>query len=744
MKKNPYENFNKYILRTPLFPITLFKELTQNNQIKIEDLAKIFNRSDVRESIFLASPELYFELDKEFDNNVKEKNDSKLKYAFLKYFSRMTFRCTPFGLFAGCSVGEFANHTKVLLSTLENKRHTRFDMNFLVSLSKELSEIKIIKDQIQFFPNSSIYKIASSLRFVEYQYVNGRRHHRISSVVASEYLEKILEAAKGGRKLSELARLIVCEDITLEEASDFIDQLIINQLLISNLEPTVSGPDFLNQIINIIEPLNEVESIVELLKSARNRLNSFDHIIGNIPKNYEDLYIQLKKVFEVPPLKFMFQTDLYVNAKSNFLDQDIVRKVKKAVTVLNKLTIADVESEKLNYFASEFEKRYGDREMPLSTVLDVEIGIGYSHENVSGFSPLIDDISLPEKLNTYRNLKICEPGEFLRKKILDANILGDYILELQDKDFEKFNFNWDDLPDTFSCMIQLVNIDNSQKIRFGGINGSSAANLIGRFCHGNRDIDNVALEIVKIESEINKNKILAEIVHLPESRVGNILMRPNFRNFEIPYLAKSISTNQIGIDDILIYLDEKGRIRLKSKSYKKEIIPRLTNSHNFQSGALPIYHFLCDMQTHGLRQNLHLPFSWLTSNLEFVPRIEYQSVIFREATWNLNSNHLKTLLEKFSDNHLLLCKIKDFRKKYKMPQFVKLVERDNELLINLENIDSLKMFLTTVEKRSHFVIKEFLFNGEQSVKEGEMNFTNQFIIPFYNKERLNKNLYEDK
>ena len=84
--------------------------------------------------------------------------------------------------------------------------------------------------------------------------------------------------------------------------------------------------------------------------------------------------------------------------------------------------------------------------------------------------------------------------------------------------------------------------------------GSSAANLLGRFCHSDDSLFKYVKNITENEQNNNKDIVFAEIVHLPESRTGNILLRPQLRAFEIPYLAKvSVpKENQIPLDDLYI------------------------------------------------------------------------------------------------------------------------------------------------------------------------------------------------
>ena len=250
---NPYKSFENFVLRTPLLPLDFYLKLTENDILTDKEIKEAFRSPIIREAIFLASPSLYKEIIKWTETD--EENE-KLKYALLKYLTRMASRCTPFGLFAGCCIGGFGEKTSIRLKgPFENGRHTRFDMNFLVALSQDLARDAIVKKNLLFYPNTSIYRVGNEYRYIEYKYVNGKRQHQIVEVGHSEYVQLIFEKAKNGARLSELTMELVTDEISLAESTEFIEELVESQFLISDLEPSVSGPEFSKQILANLKKL---------------------------------------------------------------------------------------------------------------------------------------------------------------------------------------------------------------------------------------------------------------------------------------------------------------------------------------------------------------------------------------------------------------------------------------------------------------------------------------------------------
>lgn len=732
--KNPYEIFNNYILRTPLYSFSFYTTYFNEKTISKEKLQSLFNVPIINEAIFLASPELHSQLKKWSRGFITDmKKVERLKISFLKYITRLSSRCTPFGLFASCAIGEFSSDTKIELDNITSyKRLTRFDMSFQVQLTNLLAEKNVLKDQLMFYPNTSLYKIGNQYRYVEYKVKGEKRHYTLEGIKHSMFVEQILNAAKSGRTIADLAKNLVDEQVDLEEATAFVNELIYNQILVSELDSSLTGKDNLEQLISTLQKKENVEDITNSFSRFQENLNLIDSNFGNSLSVYEKSFNELKRFDNSLKTKYLFQTDLFSSVKKNKLNSNIAKTIRGVMPLLNKMTL-HYENKALSDFKRAYTNRYEDDELPLALVLDGEVGIGYQIKTITHDS-LIDDLQFEQQKKRSQLIEWSDVDIVLQRKLTDALKLNNYVITLRDTDFDHILENWDDLPDTMSALIEIINLDGEQKIVIDGFGGASGANLLARFGKGDELLEKHIRHITDTEAKINDNMILAEIVHLPQDRVGNILKRPTLRNYEIPYLSKSSlpKKQQISINDIVISIRDN-RIFLKSIKLNKYIEPRLTNAHNYSDDALPIYHFLCDLQYQSKRS--HISFLWNTilKNCSFLPRVEYKNCILSKAQWLIDSTDFKKTLQGEAN----LNSINIWRKKIKLPRYAELVERDNTLLIDFQNLDSMTMLFDSIKNKKTFLLQEFLFKEEGIVKRTEQTFCNQFVVSVYNQEKLN-------
>lgn len=740
-QRHPYTNFSKYVLRAPLFSIDFFKQITEDKTIDKNDIKALCRDDRIKEAIFLASPTLSSEVEKWIHNTLDQERSERVLFSVLKYLSRMSSRCTPFGLFAGTAVGEFSDQTQIeLKQNYQHKRHTRFDMNYLVSLSQTITKIETIRDQLKFHPNTSLYKVGPQLRYVEYSYENTKRVHHIVGVNYSKYLKRILKSAKNGKTITQLANDLASDSIDFEDAFHFITELIENQILISELEPSVSGDDFLFHIISVLKTLNHTDKILTILNSLEQELKRIDKSVGNCISNYSKISETIKALQTEFELKYLFQTDMILSSRQNSISYSIARKILGAFNLLNKLSPRQSESS-MSKFNTSFFERYETKAMPLSKALDKELGIGFEQDrNYGDVNALIDDLELPDSPETSSDYKITTNPiqDILQDKLIECIESKSEILNLKDEDFKDFETNWTDLPDTMYTMIEILEEDGEEKVFMPFLSGSSAANLLGRFCQGDKDISALAKEIALVEKQINSDKIIAEIVHLPESRVGNILFRPHLRDYEIPYLANSTleKEKQIKIEDLEIVAQSPNHLSIRSKRLNKEVIPRLSNAHNFTIGSLPVYQFLASAQNSNQRNALAFSWGVLEQKFSRLPRVEYNGIILSPRLWNFKKSQISQLVKWSSDDSKFSEEIKELKAQNNLPHLVMLKDGDNELLINLDNLLSVKMLLSIVRKRQTFQLKEFFHTTSAIVREKNKSYSNQVVVSFFNQEKL--------
>lgn len=733
----PYKSFERYIFRAAHSPIGEIRKLIHEDVISEKNTLKLSTNPFVKESLFIASPSFYREVEKWLDGKLpNKKEEEKVMHGLLRYFSRMCTRCTPFGMFAGISVGKMADDTEMVMSPENNNMlHVRLDMNYICALAKDIAEIPAIKNKILFYPNDSIYKVGDRMRYVEYGFVKARRSHHISAVDATDYLQKILDESRQGRRLDDLAELLVDDEITFDDAKDFIDEIIASQLLISELEPTVIGISPLEQMISVLGKCDD-----ETAKSIKAKLEEISHLLQMLGSFSEDkakntrrlkIYEEIKTTLDTFPTKydekFLYQADMLQKPVKNTMSRVVAEDVFRTAEFLNSLTPA-FENENLKNFREAFYSRYEDEEIPLAQALDTESGVGYLQNTYSGITPLVDDIAFPMKMQNYQNYRMSPIDAVMQRKLSDALQNGKNEIQLEKSDFEGSSAKWDDTQETISAFIQLF--DNG-RYYVHSIGGSCAANLIGRFCHLDLSLLNHTKEIIE-KDEANENCIYAEIVHLPESRVGNILHRPSIRKYEIPYLARSSqpSENQIGLDDLMVSV-RGGRIILRSKKHNKVVIPRLTTAHNFSQNSLPVYHFLCDMQNYGKRGGFGFSWGAIGNTMPYLPRVTFGNAILSLQTWNFSRKDIESLNKaKDIEEHMNL--FAEMASNRKMVDEVILEDGDNELYINIKNRTCIKILLDLVKNRMGFTLKEFPFGIYSSpVKSEGGNFANEILVSYY-------------
>src|SRR5690606_18084014 len=140
-------------------------------------------------------------------------------------------------------------------------KHCRLDMNYVAELAAMITQVPEIQRQLTYFPNNSLYRMADTYRYASFTIKNKFRHDDLTSVNSTPYLDKILHTAAQGATIPVLTDCITDDDITGEEAAEFIQELIESQLLVSELEPTVTGDEFFDVLAKKLEALQHTRPL---------------------------------------------------------------------------------------------------------------------------------------------------------------------------------------------------------------------------------------------------------------------------------------------------------------------------------------------------------------------------------------------------------------------------------------------------------------------------------------------------
>jgi|GEM_PF-4898297 len=129
--------FSRAAMRLPLYGIDFYRNFFKDEE---NNLKRMLSDKVFLNALYLASPQLYYaviatDAASLFEDSRKAR---KLRLSLLRYIYRISTRCTPFGLFAGCAVAGLGPVTNVVMNDITAYRqHTRLDMQYLFSLVRQ-------------------------------------------------------------------------------------------------------------------------------------------------------------------------------------------------------------------------------------------------------------------------------------------------------------------------------------------------------------------------------------------------------------------------------------------------------------------------------------------------------------------------------------------------------------------------------------------------------------------------------
>jgi len=746
-----------FVLRTPLLPFDDFETwgrgleaagdvddppgleaaLARDRDLLRERLRALLDRPELRDALFVASPKLSAAIDAWRGDPDSERGRST-EEALVAYLSRAAARPTPFGLFAGSTVGTIDAKTSLTLGPVAAyERHSRLDTGYLSAVAQTLVSDAAVRRAFVYRPNSSLYEIGGRYHFAEAMQTTGGRSYTLAAVEKTPYLAATLERASGGAPFLELAAALVDDEVTQPEAEEYIGELVASQVLIADVGPQLTGPQPTDSLIETLVRHDETATVAHMLDAARAELARIDEGGVGAP---EEHYRAVGSILEAvpapqPELSRLVQVDLFKPGTDVTLGRGVVRDALHAVRALHAFAPA-AGTDPLVRFRQEFVRRYETRSVPLVEALDEEHGIGFDRA---------DDIS-GEAAPLLAGLPLARPGEdgvrwtrrdaVLLRKLAKALETGLDEIALEDSELDALGTAQPTpLPDAFEVVASLEAASAEAadagefRLLVHSASGPPGVRLLGRFCHDDASLHELVRSHLHAEETNRPDAVFAEIVHLPEGRVGNILARPVLRSHEIPYLAASGAPpdRQIPISDLLVSV-VGDRIVLRSARIGREVVPRLTTAHNYSRRSLRLYRFLCALANQDVISGL----MWTWGPLEhapFLPRVVAGRAVLSRARWNVDGEELAAFRER--DARKRFEGVQELRRARRLPRFVALVDGDNELLVDLDNLLSVEALAKQIRTRPAAALVELLPAVDRLPAEGpEGRYTSHLVIPF--------------
>ena len=748
-----------FVLRSPLLPTSAFLEWRDRAVVAgsaggepeeaalRRELERALGPPAVRDALRVASPGLDDALNAEAANRSARKR-ARLDRTLVQYFARMSDRCTPFGLFAGVSVGEVGGETRLRLAGEAGcRRRSTLDLGQLAALAESLRRDPGVRREARYRPNDTLATVPGGYQYVEFQQSGGEIRHEAQFVEPTPALAAALRRAEDGALLSELVEAVsaVVTGATNEAVSGFVDELIESQVVVPDWMPAAVGDDPLDQMLERLPAPGAAR--VRPLREAIRELDSSG--VGASKAAWDGVGAVWTDGLGMKASEQLLQVDLFREAPDLRLDEALVEEALRAAEPLRRL--AGAAGDGLRELKNRFRERYESREVPLTEAFDPERGIGLPGSDLrprQPAAPLVAGLDLGAGRGRDGGGGAPRSGfadamwERLQAGALQAGGALPPPLELDDELLARVApAESAELPDAASLQFEIW-AESESAVRRGdyrlflrGLAGPSGARMLGRFCDLDAGLEERVREHLREEEALAPEVVFAEVVHTPEGRVGNVVRRPHLREVELSCAGNSRFRGdaRLTAGDLLLRL-EGGRFRLRSRKDGREVRPRLTSAHNFRRSQ-GLYRFLCALQGEGCREG----FGWgwgALNGLPYLPRVVRGRAVYSLARWQVGRGSAG--FERVGKGKTAADReraVGELVEEVGLPRWTRLVEGDHRLLMDLGNPYCRRVLADYARRRPALVLEEVLSEDLVGcVESPEGRHRHEIILPLVRKE----------
>ena len=505
--------------------------------------------------------------------------DPKVQFTIWKYFNRSKYRGTPYGSFAGFAVAELVADAKEVVFSQKQHLHRFKDWSYRNDL--EISNDELSAADRLYFSNSSTYSTSRNIRFISLQ----EEVFELAEIEKSTFITELLDFCSKKAKYTAIRDFAADRTISEEVLTGILKAMLDLQLLFTDLNPNIIGPDYFSRSN---QPLSDTE---------------------------EQYLIAERKVY------------------SGGVNKAALAHLPSCIDYLIKTNLAS-ENQGLKSFSAEFQRRFESQELPLMMVLDPELGIGYG--DFTGTAAATDLAhELREAIGSSMPTP-AHPGDFAWS-LLKQMLKGDkkQVIKLEEiKDNPKSDSKIKP-ANSFSALARFAD-DLVILEQVGGCTGNA---LAGRFTMASKDVELHCKQTAAAESAANPEVIFFDLGYMAEGKVDNINRRKGIYEYELPILNYSCAKELISLNDLLVTV-KNGEIILLSAQYGKRLIPRLASAYNYSRSDLSVYRFLCDLQHQQVHTQVLFDIQLLLPGLDFYPRVQYKNLVLSTAKWRIKASDL--------------------------------------------------------------------------------------------------------